>query len=95
MPNPEEKWSPSDLTRTSYEIEGPQLDAAPLRVKLLVGQRVVADVTLREPGLLAIVSRPDKQGIAVEIVEPGPARQTDHGPTAPITAWQAAAILGE
>lgn len=91
----EETWKASEFTRTSYEIEGPQLDAAPLRVKLVVGTRVVADVALREPGMLAIISRPEKQGVAVEIVEPGPAKQTDHGPTSPIAPWQAAAILGE
>lgn len=91
----EKPWSPSEFTRTSYEIEGPTLDSAPIRAKLLVGNRVVADVALREPGMVAVVSKPGRQGISVEIVEPGPPKQTDQGPTAKIADWQAAALLGD
>lgn len=74
----EDNWQAEDFGRRSYYVAGPDLDKA-RRIEVIVrvdGQNVI-QVQAREPGLVAVISRPDKQGIDIEMVEPGGQRYTD------------------
>src|SRR5688572_28475405 len=66
--------------RRRYHLEDPDgtLEKAK-RIQLIVqvdGKKFI-DVPLREPGMLAIVSKPNESGLDIEIVEPGTTRYTD------------------
>lgn len=72
-------WSPGDFTRRKYTIVGDDLEkAGRISVKMFLDGKVIASVQCREPGILAVVSKPNEQGIDVEIVEPGGVRFTDY-----------------
>jgi hypothetical protein len=73
------EWSPSQFGRRQYTIEGDDLDkASKIRVVVYIDNQKIVDVQAREPGILAVVSKPDEQGMDVEIVEPGGARFVDY-----------------
>lgn len=77
-PEETETWTADHFSRRDYTIEGDVLDKAKrIRVQVLVDGVKQIDFQLREPGILAIVSRPDEQGITVELVEPVAQRATD------------------
>jgi len=93
------KWVPRDFSRRSYGIEDTKLDSAKrISVTVKVDGKVVADVQLREPGMVAVVSRPDDQGFDIELVEPGGVRFTDFSTpdgerrTLAVTDWQLEAL---
>jgi hypothetical protein len=96
---PEEKWEPDHFSRRDYTISGDLLDNAKrIRVQVLVDGVKQIDFQLREPGMLCIVSRPDDEGISVELVEPAPQRATDMdddetGKRRTPRPWQIAALL--
>ena len=95
-------WSRSDFSRLTYNLqqgEGREFDKAK-KIELIVridGQELI-HMQLREPGLMAIISRPDDEGMQLEVVQEGGARLTDqHTPTgdnmsATIADWQAKAL---
>lgn len=69
-----EEWSRSDFNRRQYSVKqtkDKELDKARrIAVKITVDGRTLFDMQLREPGLLAIVSRPDDlEGFDIEIVQ--------------------------
>jgi hypothetical protein len=94
----ESQWQGKDFSRRAYTIEGDDLDKAKrITVQVRVDDRVIMQAQLREPGLLAIVSQPNEQGIALEIIEPGGVRFTDRitpdgGRTDPPSPWQLEAL---
>jgi hypothetical protein len=97
-----QKWGAGDFSRRSYGVEGADLDKAKrISVVVKMDGEVLMNVQLREPGILAIVSRPDEQGMTLELVEPGGVRFTDYvtpkgdNRALPPTDWQIAALLGE
>lgn len=97
-----EKWQPGDFSRRSYTIEGEDLEKArTIKVQVTVDGRPIVNAQLREPGILAVISRPDAQGITIEMVEPGGARFTDYvlpngnNQTLPAAPWQLSLLLDE
>jgi hypothetical protein len=88
------KWTPDKFGRRVYTIEGDALDSAKrIRLRIEVDGKQICDMQIREPGIMAIISRPSEQGIDLEIIEPGGARFTDvETPdgrrTLPLEAWQ-------
>lgn len=95
-----DSWGSEDFARRAYLIQGSDLDEAKsIRVKVEIDGKQHADMQIREPGLLAVVSRPDQQGIMLEVVQPGGVRYVDHRlpngepVTPPPTDWQIQAIL--
>lgn len=83
-----DEWTRDDFTRRQYGIkqsDDKELDKARrIAVKITVDGRTLFDLQMREPGILAIVSRPDDpDGFTVDIVqrnsEPGMGpRYTDY-----------------
>jgi len=83
-------------TRRQYRVEGPELDKRRIMVTVEVGGTVLAKFQAREPGLMAIVSKPDDQGIMFELLDPGfvfvDQSLPDGMQTLPPAAWQLAAL---
>ena len=92
------EWTADQFGRRKYTVEGDGLDKAKrISVTIHVDGKKFAELQVREPGLLAIVSRPDMQGIDIEIIEPGGARFVDQvtpsgGTTSALTPWQKEAL---
>lgn len=89
------KWEPKHFSRRAYAIEGDDLEKAKrIRVKIEIDGHPLVDLQIREPGIIAVISRPAEQGIAIEIVEPGGVRYLDSGSsmgerrTGPPEPWQ-------
>lgn len=94
------QWEPKEFNRRSYSIqpEKGELDDARIEVVLKINGKTYAHLQLREPGLVALVSRPDDEGIDVEIVGPGGVRFTDlrlpSGESTPdLSQWQKDALF--
>lgn len=90
-------WTPDKFNRRRYVVEGSDLDKArKIQVLVKVDGKVLVDMHLREPGILAIISRPQDQGFDVEIVEPTGKRFTDNAIPADssdeVAAWQLEAL---
>ena len=78
MSDDSKQWEGRDFTRRSYAIQGDDLDSAKtLRVVVQIDGKTIAQLQCREPGMIAVVSRPDDQGIDLELVQPGGVRFTD------------------
>ena len=100
-----DKWLPEDFSRMRYELqqgESKEFDRAKrIETIVKVDTIVVARLQLREPGILAVVSRPDSQGIDIEVVTPGGQRYTDlmvpgsGNMSSTIADWQEIALLRE
>lgn len=89
-----EEWTAEMFRQGEHYFEDPTLDSAKrITVEVKAGGRQLAHVQAREPGILAIVSRPDEQGIAIVMVEAGGVRYVDtrNGVerTQPIEPWAA------
>jgi hypothetical protein len=57
--------------RRRYTVEGADLDKAKsIEVTVKVNGKVMVQVAAREPGIVAMVSRPDDQGFEIDMVEP-------------------------
>lgn len=67
------QWKLIDFIRKHYRIEqGPdkELDKArSIEAQILINGKLFARLQLREPGILALVSRPEDEGIDIEVVE--------------------------
>lgn len=90
------EWKPEQFNRRVYTIEGDDLDTARrIEVIVKVDGKTLVRVQAREPGILAVVSKPDEQGVNIEIVEPGGVRFTDVAvpeTTAALQDWQLIAL---
>lgn len=83
--------------RRQFSVQGSDLDrASKIEVIVKADGKPFIRAQLREPGLLAIVSRPDSQGIDVEWVELAGPHYSDRllpGATAAdLAPWQAQAL---
>lgn len=77
-----ENWEPGDFNRRWYHYgQDPkqrELDRARrVSFKVAVDGKTLIDMELREPGLVALISRPDDDGFEIQIVEPGGKRFHD------------------
>jgi hypothetical protein len=96
------EWTKEDFTRRQYKVQQSdekELDKARrIELSLKIDGRPYLNIQLREPGILAIVSRPDDpDGFEVEIVTPGGKRYTDMrlpsgAHTPPLEDWQCQAL---
>ena len=78
-------WTRDRFSRRRYTVEGDDLDKAKkIEVIVKLDGRTVVHVQAREPGMVAVVSRPTEQGFDVDMVEPVGARFVDHA-VAPIS----------
>ena len=58
------------FTRRRYTVEGGDLDKAKrIGLVITVDGRKIIEMQAREPGIVAVVSRPTEQGFDIEIVE--------------------------
>lgn len=74
-----QRWTVENFNRRKYTIEGTDLDDAKrIQVTIQLDGKTIAQMQAREPGILAIVSRPEEQGFDIEIVEVGGVRYTDY-----------------
>lgn len=75
-------WDVNDFHRRWYHYDQDEkqkeLDRA-RRVSFQVSAdgRKLIDMELREPGIIALISRPDDDGFMVEVVEPGARKYND------------------
>lgn len=72
-----EEWESKDLVRKAYYVEGDDLNDGQVEVIVRVKGKLFAQLSFGEPGLVAIVSRPNENGIHIESVRPGGVRYTD------------------
>lgn len=73
-----EEWKPEHFKQGSYTLKDPSLDTAKrITVEVKVDGRRIINVQGREPGILAIVSKPDDDDISVVMVEAGGVRYVD------------------
>lgn len=80
-----EKWEASDFGRRGYYISDDPSDkekgelekAKRITIVVLIDGKKYASLQAREPGMVAIVSRPDEEGIRIEVVSPEGVRFTD------------------
>lgn len=96
----DDDWNPKDFSRRGYDMQSEDFDKARIEVIVRVNGRQFLQVQMREPGMIALVSRPDDEGIQLEMVE---ARQNVHtdmrlpsgSMTPPLAKWQTDALFGE
>jgi len=91
-------WTRDDFTRRQYTVkqsEAGELDnARRIEVTVKIDGRSYLNIQLREPGMLALVSKPKEDGFDVEILTPdGGKRFTDlrlpsGAHTPPVEPWQ-------
>ncbi len=80
-----EEWEASDFGRRGYYIsddpsdkgKGELENAKRIAVIVTIDGKKYASLQAREPGMIAIVSRPDEEGIRIEVVSPEGVRFTD------------------
>ncbi len=66
------EWTARDFSRRRYTIEGEDLDKArSIRTIIQIDGKILVNIQLREPGIVAVISRPDEQGLDIEIIEAG------------------------
>ncbi len=71
-------WKQGDFTRRCYGYESDSLDKAKLiEVIIKVDGKVIVQVQAREPGMIAVISKPDAQGIEVDMIEAARGRYID------------------
>jgi hypothetical protein len=98
----EERFAVEHFTRRRYTVEGSDLDKAK-RIGVIVTVDGVKQIEMqaREPGIIAVVSRPAEQGFDIEIVEVDRdkvgVRYTDYrfpngAFTEPVAEWQQLAL---
>jgi hypothetical protein len=108
-----DEWTPADFARRGYYIEDDrepdkkgelkpgQLEKARLmQVVFYIDGKKFAQMEVREPGMLAVVSKPNEEGIRLEVVQPGGVRFTDHMTPEETAAqtllpWHKNAVLGD
>lgn len=74
----EPAWTPDRFQQGEIYYEDPVLDdASRIVIEVKIPGKTLMRVQAREPGILAIVSRPDQQGIAIVMVEVGGERYVD------------------
>lgn len=93
----DDRFRPSHFRRRQMVVRGADLDAArKIEVTVQVDGKTFIRAQLREPGLLAIVSAPDEQGIVVEWVEVAGPQYTDYrmpgGDALMLAQWQLEAL---
>lgn len=71
------EWEAKDLARKAYYVEGDELNDGQVEILVRIKGKLFAQLTFGEPGLVAIVSRPNENGIHIESVRPGGVRYTD------------------
>lgn len=72
------QFTAEHFRRRLYTVEGDDLDKAKkIQLVVLVDGKPLVQMEAREPGLLAFVSRPDRQGFDIEAVEVSGPRYTD------------------
>jgi len=92
------QWTADNFSRRRYTVEGDDLDKAKrITVTIHVDGKKVVEMQAREPGIVAIVSRPAEQGFDLEIVEPGKGRFIDYQMMTgqklePVAPWQLDAL---
>jgi hypothetical protein len=69
-----DQFTKTDFGRRAYYVEG-DIEKVELIVK--INGKPHSVLTFREPGLLAIVSKPNEEGLWIEHVEQGGPRYTD------------------
>ena len=93
---PEAIWTRPDFSRRRYLVEGEQLDKAKLiEVIVMIDGKQFSRVQAREPGIVAVVSKPRDQGFEIDMVEPSRGRFVDRAaPTEleEVQAWHFAAL---
>jgi len=86
------EWTRAYFQRRRYVIEGAGLDAAKsITVIVEVDGKQIARVCAREPGLISVVSKPQDQGIEMDVVELKAFRYPDQVSEAEVCAveeWQ-------
>ena len=83
------EWNRKDFTRRRYIVEGDTLDKAKLiEVIVLVDGKQLVRVQAREPGIVAMVSRPDDQGFEIDMIEPRRGTFVDHATPDEVEAVQ-------
>lgn len=70
------EWERADFSRRQYaarQSKDKEFDKAKrIGVKISIDGKTLFDLQLREPGMIALISRPDDpDGFSVEIVQPG------------------------
>lgn len=109
-----EEWEPTNFARRGYYIEddnqpdkktgkveeGQLAKAKLMQCVFYIDGKKYAQLEVREPGMIAILSRPDEEGIRLEVIQPGGVRFTDYMTPEETAAqkllrWHTDAILGE
>jgi hypothetical protein len=90
-------WDKSHFARRAYYIEDPAFAKKTVELVVRVEGQQVARLQLREPGLIAVVSKPDEEGFWLETVSPDGVRYLDVVPDDPqaeqaVRDWQTEAI---
>ena len=65
------EWDRTRFSRRRYTVEGDDLDKAK-RIEVIVklDGRTLVHMQAREPGILAVISRPKEQGFDIDVIEP-------------------------
>lgn len=71
------EWEARDLGRKAYYVDGEELNSGQVEILVMINGKKFAQLAFGEPGLVAIVSRPNENGIHIESVRPGGVRYTD------------------
>lgn len=95
-----DEWNEKDFSRRAYDMQSEDFEDARIEVIVRVNGRQFMQVQMREPGMIALVSRPDDEGIQLEMIEPRAGLFTDirlpSGAMSPgVTKWQQLALFGE
>ncbi len=74
----DESWKLKDFGRRAYYLKDEE-DYKDRRLEIVfkVDGKQIAQLQAREPGMVAMVSRPDEEGIRLEVISPGGVRYTD------------------
>ena len=95
-----DEWKPEHFEVKRYDIrpespgEGTDFDEGHVTMVILVNGRETIRQHLRTPGLVALVSRPDSDGVEIHQIVPGGSLADTAGgePRLPMTDWQRTAL---
>ncbi len=97
-----QKFEAEHFTRRRYTVGGDDLDRAKrIGIIVLLDGKKIIEMQAREPGIIAVVSKPNEQGFDIEIVEADGdrfgIRYTDYRMpngafTEPVAVWQQLAL---
>ena len=71
------EWERKDFSRRGYYVEDGSFTNKQIEIVVKVGGKLHSQLVLGEPGLVAVISHPDEDGLRIEVIRPDGVAYTD------------------